>query len=154
MLTIQQTPAVSRERGDELQVLDIPLYSAPKDFEFWTQLNTTHITLWAPSPPPKCIKIKRTCSQKYTLAYLNGCWCMQCLGTLHMLLAFPGFEGPVHSESGPSPWATCCYHWGGLELPNFNMCNFMSGSQNPPRNTHWCLESGFKDHLYSSTLLV
>lgn len=104
ILTIQQTLAVSREWGGEWQVLDIPLNLAPKDFEFWTQLSTTHITLGAPSPPAECIKIRRTYSQQYTFAYLNESSCMQYLGTLHMLLAFPGFEGLLHSESGLNPW--------------------------------------------------
>lgn len=85
ILTIQQTLAVSREWGGEWQVLDIPLNLAPKDFEFWTQLSTTHITLGAPSPPAECIKIRRTYSQQYTFAYLNESSCMQYLGTLHFL---------------------------------------------------------------------
>lgn len=91
LLIIQQTPAASRECRRELQGLDIPLSLAPKDFEFWTQLSTTHITLWALSPGPECIKVRRTCSQTYTLAYLKNCWCIQCLGPLHRLLVFPRF---------------------------------------------------------------
>lgn len=97
MLIIQQTPAVSRECRGELQVLDVPLSLAPKDFEFWTQLSTTHTTLWALSPAAECIKIRRTCSQTYTVVYLKRCWCIQCLAPLHMLLAFPRFEMAIPS---------------------------------------------------------